>query len=244
MKLILSGSTGLVGTEVIRQSLLNPRITSLVALTRRPIDIAAIAAEIGGDKDVSVAKVKSVMLQDFTNYPEEVKNELADADACIWTLALTPMRSKQHPWNEVVRINKDYCVAGMNAIADARRAAGTKTPFRFMYMSGRGVSYDMKKKPWILGDYILMRSGVENEVRDFAASHANVGWQTCIARPGLISGFSGAVGMMKNATITAIGFVGHSVTVRDCAASMIKLCAEGLEKETLENEDMVRMGKE
>jgi hypothetical protein len=60
-------------------------------------------------------------------------------------LALTPMRSKQHPWNDVVRITRDYCVAG------------NTTPFRFMYVSGRGISHEMTKKPWVLGDYALMR---------------------------------------------------------------------------------------
>jgi hypothetical protein len=72
-------------------------------------------------------------------------------------LALTPMRSKQHPWNDVVRITRDYCVAGMDVIAEARHAAGNTTPFRFMYVSGRGISHEMTKKPWVLGDYALMR---------------------------------------------------------------------------------------
>jgi hypothetical protein len=84
MKLILAGSTGLVGTEVIRQSLLNPKITSLIALTRRPIDVSAIAAGMNVGKDAEISKVKSLVLQDFTNYPEGVKKDLEDADACIW----------------------------------------------------------------------------------------------------------------------------------------------------------------
>jgi len=84
MKLILSGATGHVGTEVIRQSLLNPKVTSMIALTRRPIDVSAIAAGMGIGKDVKVDKIKSVVLQDFMDYPDEVKKDLADADACIW----------------------------------------------------------------------------------------------------------------------------------------------------------------
>jgi hypothetical protein len=86
MKLILAGSTGLVGTEVLRQCLLNPKITSLIALTRRPIDIAALTAPLQNSdaKTSGVEKVKSLVLQDFTEYPEDVKRDLADADACIW----------------------------------------------------------------------------------------------------------------------------------------------------------------
>jgi hypothetical protein len=84
MKLIVSGSTGLVGTEVLRQSLLNPKLTSVIALTRRPIDVSTLAAGLKTDGEINVNKVKSVVVQDFTKYPEDVKKELADADACIW----------------------------------------------------------------------------------------------------------------------------------------------------------------
>jgi uncharacterized protein YbjT (DUF2867 family) len=77
MKLIVSGATGLVGTEVIRQSLKNPKVASVIALSRRPV---SVPTDAGDDAD----KLKSLVLQDFTNYPEDVKAELADADACIW----------------------------------------------------------------------------------------------------------------------------------------------------------------
>jgi uncharacterized protein YbjT (DUF2867 family) len=35
MKLIIAGSTGFVATEIIRQAIRNPSITSIVALARR-----------------------------------------------------------------------------------------------------------------------------------------------------------------------------------------------------------------
>jgi hypothetical protein len=269
MKLILSGSTGLVGREVIRQALLNPGITSVIALTRRPIDVAAIVAStsraeiekgLGTSKELDTAKVKSVLLKDFTAYNEEVKKELADADACIWTLALTPMRSKQHPWDEVVRITKGYCMAGMQAIADARRAAGKTNEFRFVYVSANGISPDMKR-PLMLGDYMLMRvsirqilssiaandngqADVEKSIRGFTAEHAESGWKACIVKPGLISGFTGLVGTLKNAAITAFGFVGNTVGADEIARAMLKQCVDGLEKETLENLDLVRLGRD
>jgi uncharacterized protein YbjT (DUF2867 family) len=36
MKLIITGATGFVGTEVIRQALSNSTITSIIALARKP----------------------------------------------------------------------------------------------------------------------------------------------------------------------------------------------------------------
>jgi predicted chitinase len=79
MKLILAGSTGFVATELIRQALSNPSVTSIVGLARRGTAVPQIT---GPDADPS--KLKSVVCDDFENYPESVKQELADADACIW----------------------------------------------------------------------------------------------------------------------------------------------------------------
>jgi hypothetical protein len=70
---------------------------------------------------------------------------------------LTPVKSRQYAWDEVVKVCKGYCVAGMEGIAEARKEAGNTKPFRFMYMSGRGTVQDLTKKPMIMGDYVLLR---------------------------------------------------------------------------------------
>jgi hypothetical protein len=77
MKLIVAGSTGYVATEVIRQAISNPKITSIIALARRETAVPADAGE-------NASKLKSVICNDFSNYPEDVKKELAGANACIW----------------------------------------------------------------------------------------------------------------------------------------------------------------
>ena len=84
MKLIVTGGTGLLGTEVILQCVKNPKVTSIIALSRRPVPVPENAGD-GAD----TSKLKSIILKDFTKYPDDVKAQLADADACIW-YALTP----------------------------------------------------------------------------------------------------------------------------------------------------------
>jgi uncharacterized protein YbjT (DUF2867 family) len=79
MKLIVAGSTGFVATEVLRQALSDPKITSIVALARR---VTAIPQNTG--PSANAAKLKSVVCEDFGNYSESVKQELTGADACIW----------------------------------------------------------------------------------------------------------------------------------------------------------------
>lgn len=74
MKLIVAGATGLVATEIIKQSLKIPEITSVIALARHPVDVPGINS----------SKVKSVVIKDYGEYPDDVKAEFAGADACIW----------------------------------------------------------------------------------------------------------------------------------------------------------------
>ncbi|CAL5873535.1 uncharacterized protein PFLUO_LOCUS7815 [Penicillium psychrofluorescens] len=75
MKLIVAGATGLVGTEVIRQSLQISQITQVIALARKPVQV---------EDDIDSSKLKSVVISDYEEYPDHVRAEFAGADACIW----------------------------------------------------------------------------------------------------------------------------------------------------------------
>jgi hypothetical protein len=72
MKAILSGATGFIGLEALRQCLKSPSITSVVVLSRR-----------GLPKSVtSNPKLKVIIMNDFTAYSDTVLEELAGAEAC------------------------------------------------------------------------------------------------------------------------------------------------------------------
>lgn len=87
MKLIVTGATGLVGSEVIRLALRNPAVTSIVAIARKPV--LAPASSAGSESQTS--KLQSVILEDWTSpYPEAVIQHVKDADACIWYAELPP----------------------------------------------------------------------------------------------------------------------------------------------------------
>lgn len=75
MKLIVAGATGLVGSEIIRQSLQISEITQVIALARKPVQV---------DERIDSSKLKSVVVRDYGEYPDHVKAEFAGADACIW----------------------------------------------------------------------------------------------------------------------------------------------------------------
>lgn len=79
MKLIVAGASGFVATEIIRQSLSISKITSVIALARRPV---SAPSNLGQGADPS--KLHSVALDNYGSYPDDVKKQLAGADACIW----------------------------------------------------------------------------------------------------------------------------------------------------------------
>jgi len=75
MKLVLSGCTGFIGGEVLRQCIQFSEITSIIVLSRREVE----------DPDViGNPKVKVIIVEDFLHYSQDVIQELEGAEACIW----------------------------------------------------------------------------------------------------------------------------------------------------------------
>jgi uncharacterized protein YbjT (DUF2867 family) len=72
MKVIVLGSTGFIGKEVLDQCLKNPAITSLIAFSRRDLLEAAASP-----------KLTVVIIENFKLYPDSILEQLKDADACI-----------------------------------------------------------------------------------------------------------------------------------------------------------------
>jgi hypothetical protein len=74
MKLILTGTTGFIGQEVLAQALSHPSITSIIALSRKPLPPTF----------ASNPKLRLVLIDDFSTYSPSVLSQLSGADACIW----------------------------------------------------------------------------------------------------------------------------------------------------------------
>ncbi|EEA18734.1 hypothetical protein TMatcc_010724 [Talaromyces marneffei ATCC 18224] len=234
MKLVVAGATGFVGTEVIRQALSHPAVTSVVALARRATPVPANVS-----LDANLSKLKCAVCEDFEHYSDSIKEDLAGADACIWLIAITPSKQSSMPFEQVEKICLDYTVNGLKTMATR-----SNNPFRFIYTSGAKVNRDQTKRPWIMGDYGVLRSRVENQVLDFAKQPDGKNVQVCITRPGLIY----APGHMSTLTVVASTIMRSliglpRVELDEIAATLLAQAVNGIEKETLLNEDLVRIGR-
>ncbi|PGG97605.1 hypothetical protein GX51_07237 [Blastomyces parvus] len=250
MKLIVTGATGYVGTEVIRLALRNKAITSVVALARRPVQAPENA---GSDADKS--KLQCVILDNWTEpYPDSVREHLRGADACIWALAVTPSKSKDTDFADVTRVCSDYTINGLHSMAVL-----ANNPFRFVYTSGVTVERDQSKALWFLAEYRLMRVGsddilpvfvnsadeqaqgrIENTILDFAKQHEPY-VQVTVAKPGGVEGPD----RPRNAAATKLfRQFGHTpwVHVSELAAAMIDQCLNGITKDPLWGGDLAEIG--
>jgi nucleoside-diphosphate-sugar epimerase len=230
MKLVVAGSTGFVGTEVIRQAISNPAITSIIALARGE---TAVPANAGAD----ASKLKSVVCNDFSNYSDDVKKELAGADACIWVIAVTRSKVQTMPFEDVRKICLNYTMTGIDTISQT-----ASSPFRFLYVSGVNATRDQTKKPKLMPEYSLLRGEVENNLLAYPKESKRA-VEVCIAKPGLIDG--PGRGTLTGGILTTIlrVLVGvPKVEVSHVAATLIGQAVHGLEKDTLLNEDLTRIG--
>lgn len=74
MKVILTGSSGFIGHEVLKQCLEAPFITSIVALSRRDLPSSV----------TSNPKLRVTIMNDFLSYSDPILEDIKGANACIW----------------------------------------------------------------------------------------------------------------------------------------------------------------
>ncbi|CAG8953595.1 hypothetical protein HYFRA_00010054 [Hymenoscyphus fraxineus] len=226
MKLIVTGATGFVGTEVLRQALRNPEFTEVIALARKHVD----PPQDSGD---DTGKLRSVVLEDWTApYPESVKEVIRDADACIWTLAVTPSASRNMGVEEVSRVCHEFTIQGLRHMAECARR-----PFRFVYTSGVTIERDQSKELAFLMEYRRMRGRTETQILDFAKENAGV--EVTITKPAAIGG-PGREGVNEamRPVFAAFGDA-PEVHVEVLASVMLGVCEKGCERDTLWPRELV-----
>jgi nucleoside-diphosphate-sugar epimerase len=129
MKIILTGATGFVGSNVLAHLVADPRISEVTCITRRPIGTRA-------------AKIATVLQEDFLSYDPALLDRLANHHACIW--ALGGKASDLGEPEAFARITHGFTLALAEGIA-----ARAKQRFTFCYLSGMGADpTETVRFPW------------------------------------------------------------------------------------------------
>ena len=115
MKVILFGSTGMVGQGVLRECLQDPGVTEVVAVVRSPT----------GQQH---AKLRELIHEDFTDFTGV---EL-DGDACFWCLGVSSNGMSEADYT---RITHDYTLAAAKVMV--------RPTMTFVFVSGTGAERDL-----------------------------------------------------------------------------------------------------
>ena len=118
MNAVVLGATGVVGDSIVRASLSDDRVSSLVAVSRRPLKHAH-------------PKLRTAILSDFSDF-RPLAAELSKADAILCALGLSWYQAKDEAQYRL--ITHDY------VLACARMALLENPAVRFYFVSGHGTS--------------------------------------------------------------------------------------------------------
>jgi uncharacterized protein YbjT (DUF2867 family) len=121
MKIIVTGATGMAGSEVLRQAIRDPKIEQITAIVRRPMQLHAL-------------KLREVIHDNFLDYSglEEVFKQ---HDACIWCLGISQTQVSRDMY---FTITYEYTIAAATAILQAN------PDINFIFLSGNGADNSEK----------------------------------------------------------------------------------------------------
>ncbi|KAF1833672.1 hypothetical protein BDW02DRAFT_569761 [Decorospora gaudefroyi] len=199
-KILLSGVTGRIGSQVLHQALRNPSVSSVIALSRRAIP------DLEGCK-----KVEVVLLDDFTRYSDEVLSKLSGADGCIWCMTTTAGDSM---------LELEYPKAFADAFASTM-VNDTKR-FRYLHISGAMVERDQTRTLWLKSSMRKIKGQGELQMIDF--SRNNERWETIIARPGMVVQRGSLVG---EASMMVAGSSGSFIRFDELAVALVDVVING-----------------
>lgn len=110
------GPTGTAGTGAVRASLLDPRVSEVRAITRRPLGVAD-------------PKLREVMCSDFGN-PAAIAPDLGGVDTCLFCLGTSVRNVKGEARYREIHVN--YALAAARTLLERSPRAS------FVYLSGAG----------------------------------------------------------------------------------------------------------
>uniref|UniRef100_A0A8H7K2B9 NAD(P)-binding domain-containing protein n=1 Tax=Bionectria ochroleuca TaxID=29856 RepID=A0A8H7K2B9_BIOOC len=224
MKVIITGSTGLVGSAVIREAIANDSITHAFVLSRKDLP-----KEIGDS-----AKVTVIPHADFSTYPEDLLTQLAGCEACIWAIG---GRAAQFPDLDTFRkVSVDYTLAAARAFKQhLSPALPDSQRFRFVFCSGMLAEWDQQKTLVFMADTRLVKGQVERGLCDLADKESR--FDAFCPRPsGVLPSNVGTLGKLS-------GKLYGAIQVQDLAKALVNIALNGAEKQIIEAGELTPLHK-
>jgi uncharacterized protein YbjT (DUF2867 family) len=138
MRIIITGANGMAGSEVVRQAILNPAISAITLLARKPLNI-------------NHSKVKTIIHSNFLDY-SLLQKVFENNDACIWCLGISQTQVKEP---EYINITYNFTLAAAKAMLQHNPS------ITFLFLSGAGADSDEKSNTL----FARIKGKTENELK-------------------------------------------------------------------------------
>ncbi|KAF3911168.1 hypothetical protein AA313_de0208969 [Arthrobotrys entomopaga] len=223
MKVILTGVTGFLGSEILRHCVANNQITSIVTLARRDL-----APEFQNEK-----KIIAIKKSDFGSYTDEELEKMKGAIGCLWAMGTTPTKAREMTFERLKVTEQDWVVQSADAFSKLPDPEGKK--FTFVYTSGFLVpSVESLDKPmWIAEDLRKLRGFTEKRLYDLEKEDKIV---AVVTKPAWITTGEPLFGRLTWGAM--------SVSKEAMSASYIDIVLNGRMKQTYLNKDLRTHGAE
>jgi len=123
MKIIITGSTGTVGSELVREAVADNDIEEVILLARKP-------------SEIKHPKIREIIHKNFLDY-SGLENIFMETDACLWCLGISQTKVSK---DDYFIITYDYAVAAAKAMLAANPA------ITFLFLSGQGADSTEKSR--------------------------------------------------------------------------------------------------
>lgn len=219
MKVLLFGATGMVGDGVLHESLADPRVASVLAVTRSPLS-------------VTHAKLREIRRKDFFDY-RDLARELEEIDACFFCLGVSSVGMKEQDY---YHLTYHLTLSAAKALADAHPNA------TFCYVSGEGTdSSERGKRMWA-----RVKGKTENGLLALPLDAYMFRPGFIRPRPGTRSKtlWIRLAYAVLNPLYPVLSKLAptHMTTLENLAHAMLAVADVGYEKRVLENEDINAVG--
>jgi len=228
MDIIVTGSTGQIGSTFLTTALSSSSISKIHAPTRRPLSI-------------SDSSLNNPIHTDFKHYPSTLLAQFANVQTCIWTMGVLHgkvaqiAKERDCPELDVLReVDVEYSMAAAEAfLRDIQPTLGGKK-FRFIFVSGAGAERDANQSFWFMEDVRTSKGEAERALLEFARQNSDR-FEVIVVRPG---GVVDRNTSMPNVLLKGIA----SLREDQLAAVLLHLATNGSERDTLYSGDVCRLG--
>lgn len=217
MKVIITGTTGMVGEGVLHICLEDPRIESVLIINRKPLGRTH-------------PKLKEILHTDFYDLAA-VESDLKGYDACFFCLGISSIGMKEADYYKVT-----YTLTLHVASTLARLNRGMS----FSYISGAGTDSSEKGRSM----WARVKGKTENDLMKLPFRQV-FAFRPGFIKP--IKGLSNTHGFYKYiGWLFPIGrtvYPGGFCKMEELGLAMINATANGFDKKIIEGKDIIQLGK-